>query len=333
MDISVIIPTCNRKQRLLSLLQNLNNSSVRPLEILVIDSGEDLLTPTEVASFKDLNIIYSQSERSVCIQRNIGVLKAEGDWVFLCDDDVEVPSDYLQKLADHLKKNIEAGVVSGLFLQKEKGDWQAKYSITSSLTATWHFVFQLSIWGEINCKDNLITKQIKKYYHQKGNHISRAGWPVITDFSGDNFVTPVYSLGASLVRKKWLINSPFDEVLDPHGIGDNYGVAIDFPSGIHILNNAFVYHHHAQENRLQKALSYYRRILALDYFRRTKRKLQNKTKAWFLWSLFGNLIMHIFTGNKVIIRATLKLIWLISFNKNPYYRGALNKERVIKPEL
>ena len=47
MDISVIIPTCNRKQRLLSLLQNLIESSVRPLEILIIDSGDDILTPTE----------------------------------------------------------------------------------------------------------------------------------------------------------------------------------------------------------------------------------------------------------------------------------------------
>ena len=71
MDISVIIPTCNRKQRLLSLLQNLIESSVRPLEILIIDSGDDILTPIEIENFKDLKIIYIQSEKSVCIQRTL----------------------------------------------------------------------------------------------------------------------------------------------------------------------------------------------------------------------------------------------------------------------
>jgi hypothetical protein len=42
------------------------------------------------------------------------------------------------------------------------------------------------------------------------------------------------------VRRQWLIRSPFDEVLDPHGIGDNYGVAFGFPSKIHVLNSAWV---------------------------------------------------------------------------------------------
>jgi hypothetical protein len=64
---------------------------------------------------------------------------------------------------------------------------------------------------------------------RKGNHISKAGWPVISDFSGDYFKTPLYSLGASLVRRDWLLRSPFDEVLDRHGIGEHYGVIAGFP--------------------------------------------------------------------------------------------------------
>jgi glycosyltransferase involved in cell wall biosynthesis len=48
-----------------------------------------------------LPIQYILSEKSVCIQRNIGIRKAETPWVFLCDDDVEVPPDYLQQLVAH----------------------------------------------------------------------------------------------------------------------------------------------------------------------------------------------------------------------------------------
>ena len=86
-------------------------------------------------------------------------------------------------------------------------------------------------------------------------------------FSGEYFITPLYSLGAALIPKSWLIKSPFDEFLDPHGIGEHYGVIAGFPSQkIHVLNNAFVYHHHEEANRLQKSLQYYRRVLALDYY-------------------------------------------------------------------
>src|SRR6185295_17891110 len=97
-----------------------------------------------------------------------------------------------------------------------------------------------------------------------------AGWPVITDFSGDFFITPVYGLGASVVGREWLLLSPYEELLDRHGIGDNYGVAMSFPvTGIHVLNNAFVYHHQEPANRLQRPLQYLRRVFALDYFIRT----------------------------------------------------------------
>jgi hypothetical protein len=137
--------------------------------------------------------------------------------------------------------------------------------------------FRLGIWGPINCSaNNLVIRKIKQYYQRKGNHITKAGWPVITDLSSDHFFVPVYSLGGSLVKKEWLLNSPFDEVLDRHGIGENYGVIAGLPgAGIHVLNNTCVYHQHETTNRLMQPLQYYRRVLTLDYFIQTKRTLKN----------------------------------------------------------
>jgi len=332
-SVSVVIPTCNRKRRLLSLLQNLADSSYPLLEVIIIDSGEDRLSPDDYAMFRNFPVTYMASEKSVCIQRNIGIANSKGEWIFLCDDDVEVPVDYIQKLVNHLEQNKDAGAVSGLFLQTYNDKWEDKYSITSAALTSWNFIFKLSIWGEVNCKDNLFITGIKKYYKQKRNHISKAGWPVVTDFSGDYFESPLYSLGASLVRRQWLIRSPFDEVLDPHGIGDNYGVAFGFPSKIHVLNSAWVYHHRVPENRLQKSLQYYRRTLALDYFRRTKQNFYDVKKIWLLWSLFGNLLMFAYMRNSLMLKASFKLIRIISLNKNPYYWGALNKEKVVRPTL
>jgi hypothetical protein len=199
----------------------------------------------------------------------------------------------------------------------------------------WKYFFQLSIWGEIKpAANNGLIKKIKTYYQKKGNHISRAGWPVLTDFSGDYFTTPVYSLGASLVKKEWLIHSPFDEVLDRFGIGDNYGVIIDFPvPAIHVLNHAVVYHHQEPMNRLQRSLQYYRRALALDYFIRTKKNLAGVKRSWLLWSLTGNLLRFIFSGNWRMLKPGFKSIWKIASGQNPYFTAAKKKEKVIEPIL
>ena len=107
MDISVVIPTCNRKARLLSLLGNLDRSSHPLLEVIIVDSGEDRLAPADYASFNNLNILYLASEKSVCVQRNTGIRTARASWIFLCDDDVEMPPAYLQELAAHSQQHPE----------------------------------------------------------------------------------------------------------------------------------------------------------------------------------------------------------------------------------
>ena len=333
--ISAVIPTCNRKPGLLTLLGNLDHSAYPLLEVIIVDSGEDRLEPGDYSPFTNLNIRYMSSERSVSIQRNLGIGLARGSLIFLCDDDIEVPPDYLQRLTYHLANHPEAGAVSGLVLQQEKGVWQASYPIRSTTQLLGKFIFQLSIWGEIDCpQNNLVARKITAWYHHKGNHLSKAGWPVITDFSGDYFISPVYGLGASLVKKEWLLHSPYEEVLDRNGIGDNYGVAIGFPAiGIHILNHASVYHHQAPANRLQHPLQYLRRVLALDYFIRTKEELRYIKRRWLIWSLTGNFFMALLAHNRRMIRSTFKSIRIVAFGRNPYLAGAKNQQRIVEPIL
>jgi glycosyltransferase involved in cell wall biosynthesis len=335
MHISVVIPTCNRRARLISLLHNLHASQYPILEVIIVDSGEDRLQPADFAPFNGLRIHYLASEKSVCIQRNKGIQMARGEWIFLCDDDIEVPVDYLQKIAGHVQAHKEAGAVSGLVMQQEGDEWKAGYTIQSPVALVWSYVFQLSLWGEIRCdNNNLLLKKIKRYYQRKGNHITKAGWPVVTDFTGEYFNTPIYGLGASVVKREWLLHSPYEEVLDKHGIGDNYGVNIGFPvTGVQVLNNAFVYHHQAPENRLQRPLQYYRRTLALHYFIKTKERLKLVRKTWLLWSLTGNVLAFIKVGDRNMIRASVKTLWQVTWERNPYYKAARANQKVMEPQL
>src|SRR6188474_1902174 len=132
MQISVVIPTADRKTRLLLLLMSLARSTHQIHEVIIVDSGNDRLVPDEYSAIKHFPIYYISSERSVCIQRNTGIRQAKSEWIFLCDDDIEIPVDYLQKLSTHINNHPNIGVISGLWLQKNAKDWTAVYPETSA---------------------------------------------------------------------------------------------------------------------------------------------------------------------------------------------------------
>jgi glycosyltransferase involved in cell wall biosynthesis len=316
-QISVVIPTCNRRERVLSLLGDLERSTLRPLEILVVDSSDRPLSPGDLAPFGG-RVRCIESPKSVCQQRNRGVQEARGDWIFLCDDDVEVPPDYLAKLTAHLDAHPEAGAVSGLFLERVAGQWVGQFPVTSLTWLLWVRLFRLGLWGEIRC-EGVLGELLAEPYRRRGNHISSAGWPVLTDFQGPYFKTPLYSLGAALVRKEWLVRSPFDEALDRHGYGDNFGVAIGFPAeGIHVVTEAFVHHHKAATERLPAAVAYSKRVLALDRFIGQRSELTGVRRSWLLWSLLGNAAYQAGIRNFPMCWSSLKTLSIVVAGRNPY---------------
>jgi len=332
LPISVVIPTRERTQPLRTLLESLARSYYPVAEVLVIDGGPRPL-PGHFFGGLDLPLRHLVSPPSVCKQRNLGVREAVSPWIFLLDDDMEVPSDYLSKIVTHLAAHPEAGAVSGMVLQPQKDSWKDTYPVSSTKELLWKFLFRLGIWGTISVEHKgFFVQKIREYYRRKGNHISAAGWPVLTDFSGAYFQTPVFGLGASVIKKQWLLASPFDETLERHGIGDHYGVAAGFPEKIQVLPAAQIYHHHSAQDRPDPARSYYLRILALDYFRR-RPELAFVKKGWLLWSLWGNLLRFIGTGDLERTVVSLKLFWVIITNANPYLGKRKRTTRDPRPHL
>jgi glycosyltransferase involved in cell wall biosynthesis len=323
-DVSVVIPTCDRPARLLALLDNLEQSTHPIREVIVVDSGDDRVDLARLAAFRHLAVTYLRERRSVCVQRNAGIRRAAGRWIFLCDDDIEVPADYLARLETHIATHPECGAASGRWLERNAdGDWAADHPETSPLILLWKYLFELGVWGEIRCADTparALAAELARRYRARGNCISRAGWPVITQTGGAFYRTPVFSLGASVVRRDWLLASPYDETLDSHGIGDNYGVAIGFPpEGIHVVNDAYVHHHRAQANRLAAAAAHRQRILVLDYFIRTRPELKGLVSARrFLLSVVGNAILYGATGRRAMARGSVEALAEIARGRNPY---------------
>lgn len=321
--VSVVIPTRNRKESLLTTLEALFKQSDAVFEVIVVDSSDIPLTPEALpqnTSFLNFSLLHSKA--SVCAQRNLGIQKATGDFIFLLDDDITITDNYIETILAFLKNKPSTIAVSGLVVEKNyKGVWEYNFPEISTLRLIWTWVFQLGIWTNLASlkKKSFVTfllGPIISFYKHKDNTVSKAGWPMLTNFSEPHFRTQIYGLGASIIKREWLLNNLYDESLGQHGIGDNYGIAIKLlpHQGIFVLSGIYAYHHKNTSNRLAEREAYYKRVLALNYF---SVKQQSASKAWLIWSLFGNLLSALIGLNFGLCYKNLKLIFVLFTNNNP----------------
>ncbi|HCY75859.1 MAG TPA: hypothetical protein DHV28_08045 [Ignavibacteriales bacterium] len=335
--ISAVIATRNRKDSLYKTLQALSIQTCKLQEVIIVDSSDEKLDEAELLNtFSVLNIAYITSAPSVCRQRNIGIRKSTSDYIFICDDDVEPEPGYVFALSNFIESNSSASAVSGLIMQKDENEvWVSQYPPKSSSSLLFSLIFQLSIWGELDEKvlNSLWIKPVIKFYKKRGNCLSLAGWPVITDFKKPVFKTNVYGLGASIIRRELLINNPFDEVLDNNGIGDNYGICIDFSDKVNVLSEVSVFHHKDSENRLDGTITYYRRVLALHYFLRKSKRFNFINTIWLVWSLIGSIILFVENRQFRLARAALKLIIVVVTFNNPYCKGSKKNIKNVCPNI
>lgn len=89
MDISVVVPTHNRRDWLPRALASVRAQTCPPREIIVVDDGSDDGTVSMLEQrFPDVCCLR-QSHRGVSSARNLGIRRATGEWVALLDSDDE----------------------------------------------------------------------------------------------------------------------------------------------------------------------------------------------------------------------------------------------------
>jgi glycosyltransferase involved in cell wall biosynthesis len=107
-DVSVVLITLGRYVYLKEVIKQLLQQTIKPKEILVVDStpNPDMHRIEELRSLDSIVIVHIHSVVGQCSQRNYAIRMAQGEYVLFMDDDMEdVPTDHLQKhlmnLAQH----------------------------------------------------------------------------------------------------------------------------------------------------------------------------------------------------------------------------------------
>jgi GT2 family glycosyltransferase len=115
-DISVVIPTYNRPDRLVHCLRALAAQDYPRdrFEVLVVDDGSDAPLAPVVARFRDaLNVtLVVQPNAGPARARNHGAARARGRWLAFTDDDCAPRPDWLTRLAACCRERPD-GLVGG----------------------------------------------------------------------------------------------------------------------------------------------------------------------------------------------------------------------------
>lgn len=124
--ISVIVPVYNVGEYLARCVESILDQSFLDFELLLIDDGstdDSLEICRSYASLDNRILVISKENEGVSVTRNLGISKANGEWITFIDSDDWVERDYLKTLNDRLRYNNKADwVTSGLIFRYKNGN-------------------------------------------------------------------------------------------------------------------------------------------------------------------------------------------------------------------
>ena len=111
--VSLILPVRNEESSIAACLRGLQSQTYRDMEILVIDGMSNDGTLAIVASHMEddsrIRIVHNQ-ERVIPAALNLGLREARGTYLVRFDAHSVAPSDYVERIVDHLESGLYAGV-------------------------------------------------------------------------------------------------------------------------------------------------------------------------------------------------------------------------------
>ena len=151
-QISIVIPTFNRSNYLIKILDCLKKNKInfRNFEVVICDSFSKDSTSAKVKSYKNqnefMNISYINTFKNLhSIKRNLGIKFSRGKYIIFLDDDCFPERDFLkQYYSIFSKEKNEKNIFCGSVLYKQK----------------------------INNENFIRYRQSRQFFYKKNNYIS-----------------------------------------------------------------------------------------------------------------------------------------------------------------
>lgn len=143
MLLSIIIPTYNRNEYIVKLLDKLQSQMKDNVEVIVVDDHSDI--PLESSWFK--YIYLDNNSGGASIPRNKGLDIAKGEYIAFIDSDDLVSDDYIETILEKTKEDWDFCYIS----------WQGKSNkvIIKDTAPAWN----CCVWNSVYKKDLIGDKR------------------------------------------------------------------------------------------------------------------------------------------------------------------------------
>ena len=121
-NVSVVIPTYNRGEKLKLAIEALINSEFKTYEIIIVDDGSTDKTEEIVKEFNQVKYL-TQEHLGAAAARNKGGFAARGDLVFFTDSDCMVDKKCLGNLVSKISESEDIAIVGCRIKGVTKGFW------------------------------------------------------------------------------------------------------------------------------------------------------------------------------------------------------------------
>lgn len=141
--LSIIIPTYNRNEYIVKLLDKLHSQMKDNVEVIVVDDHSDI--PLEKSWFK--YIYLDENSGGASVPRNAGLDIAKGNYIAFIDADDMVSDDYIETILEKTKEDWDFCYIS----------WQGKSNkvIIRDTAPTWN----CCVWNSVYKRDLIGDKR------------------------------------------------------------------------------------------------------------------------------------------------------------------------------
>lgn len=121
--VSVIIPTHNRQEKIISCVESIFNQSYGDKEIIIIDNASCDQTQFMLKEkFPAIIYCHNQHNRGAAFARNQGIARSRGKYVWFLDSDSLAENKYcLSAMVEILEHNADIGSIGGELCQTASG--------------------------------------------------------------------------------------------------------------------------------------------------------------------------------------------------------------------
>jgi glycosyltransferase involved in cell wall biosynthesis len=109
--ISVVVPTYNRANMIGGCIEAILSQTMNDFEVIVVSDGSTDNTRDVVNKFDDPRVLFFEKENGgQASARNLGIVKSNGEYISLCDDDDRFHADHLMTLSAFLDGHRGVGL-------------------------------------------------------------------------------------------------------------------------------------------------------------------------------------------------------------------------------